>query len=70
MERIKSRIEALERYRRGAYPSGVAIIAISENGEWRAEYGSRGGTFSTEAEAIHFIHQNAPQSAPIIVIDI
>lgn len=70
MERIRSRVEALERYRRGVCPSGVAIIALEASGEWRAEHGGKCGTFPSEAQALHFIHQNAPQSAPVIIIDI
>lgn len=70
MASVKERLEKLERYKRGLDPSGVAMIAITENGEWRAEYGRNTDAFPTEAQALHFIHQNAPKGVPIIIIDV
>lgn len=70
MNNLKARIAALERYQRGLAPSGVALVILEENDTWAAQYGKNRSSFPTQATALHFAHQHAPQNTPTIIIDL
>ena len=70
MSDVKSRLAALERYQRGLVPSGVALVIFEENDTWAAQYGKNRSSFPTQATAVHFVNQHAPQNTPTIIIDL
>ena len=65
-DRLKTRVLAAVR----SSPSGVALVILEENDTWAAQYGKNRGSFPTQATALHFVHQHAPQNVPIIIIDL
>jgi len=65
-DRLKTRVLAAVR----SSPSGVALVILEENNTWAAQYGKNRGSFPTQATALHFVHQHAPQNVPIIIIDL
>lgn len=68
---IRERIAAIERYRRELVPaSGIALVILKENDAWAAQYGKNQSTFPTQEQALHFVHQHAPQNVPTIIIDL
>ena len=70
MNNPKARLAALERYQRGLAPSGVALVILEEKDTWAAQYGKNRGSFNTEAQALHFVHQHAPQNVPTVIINL
>lgn len=65
-DRLKTRVLAAVR----SSPSGVALVILEENDTWAAQYGKNCGSFNTKAQAMHFVHQHAPQNTPTIIIDL
>ena len=65
-DRLKTRVLAAVR----SSPSGVALVILEENDTWAAQYGTNRSSFPTQATALHFVHQHAPQNTPTIIIDL
>ena len=65
-DRLKTRVLAAVR----SSPSGVALVILEENNTWAAQYGKNRGSFNTEAQALHFVHQHAPQNVPTVIINL